>query len=333
MIAITGGGTGGHLSIAKALKEAFNTLGTKPVFIGSTNGQDMSWFDNDDGFSTKYFLPTGGVVNQKGVAKIKSLTKIANATLNARDIFVKQSVSKVFSVGGYSAAPGVFASIGKKLFIHEQNATIGSLNKIARPFAKGFFCSFDAKADYQGYPVSNIFFENSRVRHDIKTIIFLGGSQGALAINDFALSCAKELSDMGIKIIHQCGTKHENDIKSKYEQLEVNADVFGFSKDLVAKIARSDFAIARAGAGTLFELAANGLPSLFVPYPYAAGNHQYHNAKYLANKNLATIAMHHQLDKNKFFKLLENDYSDVSKNLIDINEKDAALKIAKIILS
>ncbi|MEY4504989.1 MAG: undecaprenyldiphospho-muramoylpentapeptide beta-N-acetylglucosaminyltransferase [Pseudomonadota bacterium] len=332
MIAITGGGTGGHLSIAKAVKEALNELGVKPIFIGSVNGQDRSWFENDNGFSKAFFLNSGGVVNQKGFGKFRALGKIASCAISARKVLQENGVKNILSVGGYSAAPCVFASIGKNLFIHEQNATIGSLNKLARPYAKGFFCSFDKNADYNGYPVSKIYFENARVRSDIKTVIFLGGSQGALAINSFALSIAKDLQNLGIKIIHQCGIKHEEAIKAEYQKLEIDADVFGFSKELVQKIASSDFAVARAGAGTLFELAANGLPSLFVPYPYAACNHQYYNAKFLADRNLAHVCLQDELEKSKFLDLLTKDFSGISKNLISVNAKDAAMQIAKRLL-
>lgn len=329
MIAITGGGTGGHLAIARAVKDALNELGIKPIFIGSINGQDKAWFENDGGFSAKYFLNSGGVVNKKGFGKLKAFARILTSAKEARNILNKNGVTTILSVGGYSAAPCVFASLGKKLFIHEQNAAIGSLNKIARPFAKGFFCSFDESADYKGYPVLPKFFNSARVRQNIKTVIFLGGSQGAVAINAFAIECAKDLQNLGIKIIHQCGIKHEEAIKNEYEKLGIEADVFGFSHNLLDKINSADFAVARAGAGTVFELSANGLPSLFVPYPFAAGNHQYYNAKFLAYKNLAKVVLQNELNKNDFLNLLTQNYAQISSELININPKDAALEIAK----
>lgn len=329
MIAITGGGTGGHLAIARAVKEALNELGVKPIFIGSVNGQDKAWFENDNGFSAKYFLNSGGVVNKKGLGKIKAFGQILSSAKEARKILNNNGVTSILSVGGYSAAPCVFASIGKKLFIHEQNAAIGSLNKIARPFAKGFFCSFDNTADYNGYPVSPRFFDTARVRSSVKTVIFLGGSQGAVAINNFALEVAKDLQERGIKIIHQCGIKHEELIKKEYEKLGIKADVFGFSSNLLDKINEADFAVARAGAGTVFELSANGLASMFVPYPFAAGNHQYYNAKFLADKNLAKVVLQNELNKDNFLNELQKDYSQISSELININPKDAALEIAK----
>jgi UDP-N-acetylglucosamine--N-acetylmuramyl-(pentapeptide) pyrophosphoryl-undecaprenol N-acetylglucosamine transferase len=128
MIAITGGGTGGHLAIAKALKEELNARGIKPLFIGSTNGQDRAWFENDDGFCEKYFLDTGGVVNKKGLAKLAALYRVIKNGVFCARLIRQKGVTKVISVGGYSAAPLVFASIltGRKLYIHEQNAVVGA---------------------------------------------------------------------------------------------------------------------------------------------------------------------------------------------------------------
>jgi UDP-N-acetylglucosamine--N-acetylmuramyl-(pentapeptide) pyrophosphoryl-undecaprenol N-acetylglucosamine transferase len=132
MIAITGGGTGGHLVIAKSIKEELNKQGIKPVFIGSTYGQDRAWFEDDEGWEEKYFFDTSGVVNKKGIKKLLSLTNILNYSFKTRKIFKKHNIKKVFSVGGYSAAPASFGAImfNKPLFIHEQNAYMGKLNKI-----------------------------------------------------------------------------------------------------------------------------------------------------------------------------------------------------------
>ena len=86
MIAITGGGTGGHLKIAKVIKEELNKRDIKPIYIGSTTGQDKTWFELDKGFSKKYFLNSSGVVNKKGVNKLKSLGNIVQLSFEAKKI-------------------------------------------------------------------------------------------------------------------------------------------------------------------------------------------------------------------------------------------------------
>jgi len=181
MVAITGGGTGGHLAIANALKEELNSRGLKPIFIGSKNGQDKSWFENDSGFEKTYFLDSKGVVNKRGLKKVLVLKDILSSAFTCKDIFKEHNVKAVFCVGGYSAAPAAFASLLSKtpLYIHEQNAVIGTLNKILKPFAKEFFSSYEPNSKVKEYPVSDKFFNSRRIRKELKTVIFLGGSQGA----------------------------------------------------------------------------------------------------------------------------------------------------------
>jgi UDP-N-acetylglucosamine--N-acetylmuramyl-(pentapeptide) pyrophosphoryl-undecaprenol N-acetylglucosamine transferase len=293
MIAITGGGTGGHLAIAKALKEELNARGIKPIFVGSTNGQDRAWFEEDDGFCEKYFLDTGGVVNKKGLAKLMALYRVIKNGVLCFKLIKQEGITKVISVGGYSAAPLVFASVVTrcKLYIHEQNAIVGKLNKLARPFATTFFSSFEDTSPCKSYPVPKMFFELARTRKEVKTVIFLGGSQGASAINNLALSIARELRTKGIRIIHQSGARDLERVRSRYNELGIeDITLFDFSKDITRYMQEADFAVSRAGASAMFELCANRLPTFFVPYPYAAANHQEHNARYLADRGLATYA-------------------------------------------
>jgi len=318
MIAITGGGTGGHLKIAKVIKNSFNKKGIKPIYIGSVNGADREWFEEDDGFLEKYFLDSGGVVNQKGLKKLTSFSHIIKLSLNAREILKKHQIKAVFSVGGYSAAPASFAALFTRtpLFIHEQNAHIGSLNKILKPFSKRFFNTFLYN---DPYPVEDVFFENSRIRKEIKTIIFLGGSQGAVAINNFAMKVAKQLTQRGIKIIHQCGKKDFKRVKEFYDKEKIDAEIFDFYPNLWEKISKADFAISRAGASTLFELAANQIPTLFIPYPYAAQDHQYHNAKFVIDKAGGLLKRENQLNKNAIDEIFNLNLSEISRKLAELN--------------
>ncbi len=328
MIAITGGGTGGHLKVAKAIKDELNKKGIKPIYIGSTSGQDKEWFENDEGFSKKYFLQSSGVVNKKGINKINSLINILKLSLQAKKILKENNIKKVFSVGGFSAAPASFASIItlKELYIHEQNEKTGSLNKLLKPFSKKFFNTF---LNNDPYPVEDIFFEKARIRKDIKTVIFLGGSQGASAINNLAMDLAFKLNEKNIKIIHQTGKRDYQKVKQFYEKNKINADFFDFDKNLIQKISMADLAISRSGASTLFELAANNLPAIYIPYPYAANNHQYFNAKFLADENASFVFRENEIDKNKIFDILNLNLEEYSKNLKKLSVKNGAGYIVK----
>lgn len=333
MIAITGGGTGGHLAIAKAFANELNSRGIKAIFIGSSSGQDKMWFENSDIFEATYFLNSSGVVNKRGFGRLKSLINILNLAFKCKRIFKFHKVSSVISVGGYSAAPAAFGAIiwGKKLYIHEQNAVIGRLNLILKPFAREFFSSyFEPKFDY---PVDEKFFKISRIRKNLNTILFLGGSQGANFINNLALNLAKDLDKNGIKIIHQCGQKDYETIVEKYKELNIKAEIFAFSKDIDLFMSRADFCISRAGASTIWELCAASLPTLFIPFPYAANNHQFYNAKFLNDQNAAMVLKEDEIDNKNLLNIIYNlNLEDISQKLINLLNKNGSKVIIDRIL-
>ncbi len=287
-LCITGGGTGGHLMIAQALVEAAVAAGHEVIFIGSTKGQDRKYFGGRSAFSQTYFLGTTGVVNQKGLGKVVALFKVFLAFFKSRQILKEHKIEATYSVGGFSAAPASFASLSKfiPLFVHEQNAVEGRLNSLLKPFAKRFISAYDKDSIIEGYPVKEVFYKSARVREDFKTIIFLGGSHGAKAINDLALGVATLLQQKGINVIHQAGESDYERVKSEYKKLGVEVELYAFSDELDKLIQRADFAVSRAGASTLWELTTNGLPALYIPYPYAAGDHQYYNARFIEKNSL-----------------------------------------------
>ena len=326
-LCMTGGGTGGHLMIAEALSEAAVTEGHEVIFIGSTSGQDRKYFEQHSNFSHVYFLNTTGVVNQKGSAKLKALYKVFKAFLRARKILKKHKIDATYSVGGFSAAPASFASLSLfiPLFIHEQNSVEGRLNALLKKYAKSFVSVYDENSPVAGYPVKEVYYKNARVREELKTIMFLGGSHGAKAINDLALSVAYKLQKMGIIIIHQAGEADYERVKQEYEKLGVAVELYAFTKKLPELIACADLAVSRAGASTLWELTANGCPTFFIPYPYAAGDHQYYNAQFLVKQNLAWCEREGQNLKSKLIQVLKNpQLKEKSQKLLEYVTQNVA---------
>jgi len=330
-IVMTGGGTGGHLAIIKAVKE--HLKGEELVYIGSTKGQDRQWFGDDDDFRYRYFFETRGVVNQGALGKIKSLLMTAKATMQAVKILRKHKAKVVFSVGGFSAASTAFAAkiLRIPLVIHEQNAALGSLNKLLKPYAAAFISSYLEESPIKAYPIKQIFFENAHLRGKVHTVIFLGGSQGAKAINRLALQMAPELKERGIRIIHQAGQNNIDEVKQAYDELGIEAEVFGFTDKLADYMNQADFAIARSGASTLWELSATALPALYIPYPHAASDHQFHNARFLVEKDLAWIMRENEIDTDKVLAILDENMAEKSKGLMEIVEKNGSEKIAKLL--
>ncbi|NPA30080.1 MAG: UDP-N-acetylglucosamine--N-acetylmuramyl-(pentapeptide) pyrophosphoryl-undecaprenol N-acetylglucosamine transferase [Epsilonproteobacteria bacterium] len=329
MVVLTGGGTGGHLAIVRAVAEALAAMGHTPGYIGSQSGQDRQWFDNSPLFDKTLFLPTRGVVNRRGLGRASALWEMAKAVRQADRQMKAWQTRAVLGVGGFSAAPATLAAaLGRApLFIHEQNAVPGTLNRLLKPFAKAFFSAYTG--DRVPYPVSLRYFQTARTRRRLERVIFLGGSQGARAINDLALALAPRLLKEGIAVSHQTGRADYERVKEAYESAGIVVEIFAFDANLHEKIARADFAVSRAGASTLWELTANRLPTFFVPYPYAAGDHQYHNARYLAERGAAWVAREHEIDKAMLLEAMASNLQKVSEKMAGLIAPGGAEEIAK----
>ncbi len=328
-IVFTGGGTGGHLVIALSLAEAAKARGHSVIFIGSTSGQDRQWFGDSTLFEEAHFLDTTGVVNKKGLGKLEALWKIVKAVMKSREIIRAFQTDAVVSVGGFSAAPAAIASLSLRLplTIHEQNAVTGKLNKLLRPYAKGFYSSYEEGENHCDYPVSEIYFQNARSRQEVKTIIFLGGSQGAKFINDLALEIAPWLKEKSITIIHQCGAKEEERVRHAYHELGIDAEVYGFTTKIAELIERSDLAVSRSGASTLWELCAARVPAFYIPYPSAAADHQYHNARYVIDHDAGWCERQGKGMADTLKEAIMSDISMKSEALMKLIAPRGAVKI------
>ncbi len=334
MIALTGGGTGGHLEIARLLKEAFRAQGIAPIFVGSTHGQDRRWFGDDEGFVARYFLNTRGVVDRGPAGRIVSLAMIARATRTAANILRRHAVRAVVNVGSYAAAPASFAAAWRRipLFIHENGANVSPLSRLLRPSAAGFFSSYGEDSPVTDFPVDRTFFDTARPRTRVERILFLGGSQGATFINDFALAVAPTLQGLGIAIAHQTGETDFDRVRARYRALRIAADVFAFDRVMAPRMAAADLAVSRSGGGTLWQLAANGLPTLFVPFPYAARDHQYENARFLVDRRVAFVARQTELDLDLLLSVLQADLRSISIGLMALVKPGGAEQIVQYVL-
>lgn len=360
---ITGGGTGGHLSIAKTLALECKKRGINIIYIGSISGQDRLWFEKSEIFNEVHFLNTTGVVNKRGFGMFRAMYLQLCAIFQARKIIKKNSIDFVFSVGGFSAGGAAIAAIlcNIPLFIHEQNAVFGSLNKILSPFARGIFGSFALNHKHfiqTAYPINDDFFMLSRMRKNIGSILILGGSQGARALNDFGLILAQNLKILldvlnvdgaRFKIFHQCGANDFERVKNEYLKLNFKANfgdkkaefsneiceiyLVAFSKNMAEILNKADFCLSRAGASSLWEICANSLPCAFVPYPFAAKNHQVFNAKYIKERGWGEILMQENLNLDNFLQLLKTmNIAKISQNLHENKAENGAKHIMEQIL-
>ena len=193
-----------------------------------------------------------------------------------------------------------------------------------------FISAYEKDSPVAGYPVKEEFFASSRVRQKLETIIFLGGSQGAKAINDLALHVSPVLAQKGIKIIHQCGEREYDRVRSEYEKMGIEAELYSFTKEMASLVSRADLAVSRAGASTLWELCANGLPAFFVPYPHAAGDHQFYNARFIVQEEMGWCERESEDLQDKLLQILDEPLEEKSKRLLEHSHRDVADEMIKL---
>jgi len=145
-----------------------------------------------------------------------------------------------------------------------------------------------------------------------------------------ALSVAWKLKKRGIKIIHQAGEADFERVKAEYEKLGVEVELYAFTKELPVLINQADMAVSRSGASTLWELTTNGCPAFYVPYPYAAGDHQYYNAKFIVDNEMGWCVREGNELKSKLLAAIkEPQLEKKSQKLLEYAKKDVALQMIK----
>ena len=297
---LTGGGTGGHLFPAIATAEAFCSRcpGTEVLFVGTRRKMDARSLAGY-GFASRS-VHCYGLKGKNIMELCKALAVMPFSLLEAAWHIRRFAPDVVLGVGGYVTGPVVAAArmLGLPTLIHEQNSVPGLANRklgrlvqricLSLPDTGGYFPS--GKVLLTGNPVRQKILDLARtgkhVPKDNCTVLVLGGSQGAHGLNMLVVEAfagtGKEML-AGIDLIHQTGEKDEAAVRKRYLEAGVNAQVSAFFQDMPDVYGRADFLVSRAGATTLSELAVLGLPSILIPYPYAADNHQEKNARYYEN--------------------------------------------------
>lgn len=305
-IIIAGGGTGGHIFPAIAVAQAIQAIHPDAaiLFVGASGKMEMEKVPQA-GYDIKGLTIAG--LNRSNMFKNITLPfKLIKSFFQVRSIFNSFKPNAVFGVGGYSSFPVLkFAhSKGIPTFIHESNAFAGKSNiwlgKSATKIFTGtqgmdkFFPS--DKIIVTGNPVrknisSSIYTKETAMMQfgllpDKQTVLIVGGSLGANSINDVIMQNLKHFNELGIQLIWQTGksqsAKYLNAAKS-FSNVYVNS----FLNDMSAAYMAADMVVSRAGAMSVAEIAITGKPCVFVPYPFAAEDHQTFNAKTLVDDGAA----------------------------------------------
>lgn len=290
LLVIGAGGTGGHIYAGLSIAQRWKDEGGDVLFVGSSYGMEKKLIRNFP-LEVLNISPFKG----KGIRGVLILFQIPFSILKVISLFLRKRPSVVLGIGGYASFPVCFSAwiMRIPLAIMEQNTIPGLTNKILSGISSLCFTGFDTSRRYlkakkiifSGNPVrkevKNFPYQMVENRSDYPTIMVLGGSQGARFLNELMPEVFKNLLDYGIrtKVIHQTGKTDMEFVESRYKELGIEAEVFDFNPDIHIFLSRAHLAVCRAGALTIAELSTAGVPAIFIPYPYAAYNHQFTNAK------------------------------------------------------
>ena len=354
-ILLTGGGTGGHLIPLLSVVDEIRKRDPKAefLFVGPKSGFNEA-------------LKMAGIeVREVNAGKFRRYFSWENF-LDVFRVLVgideaifhlwKFKPDVVFSKGGFASVPAVVAAhyLRVPVFTHESDTMPGLSNKLIGRLAKKVFISFpesrnhflDSKIVVSGNPIREDILQGDKDRgrkffgftDDLPVILIFGGSQGAQRINEILFGSLGKLLDE-FQIIHICGDKNYEELKKKVESMNIpNGSRYRtypyLHKEMKDAFALSDFIISRAGANSLSEIIALEKPSLVIPLPSAANNHQYHNAKHFADQNMIIMAEEKDLDADKFLEKigeLQDRKTDLVHNLNKYNNSIGGKKPEKII--
>lgn len=355
-IIIAGGGTGGHIfpaiAIANALKKKQPDIDI--LFVGAKGKMEMEKVPQA-GYPIEG-LDIAGFNRSSLIKNINLPIKILKSFIQVRRIFKKFNPDAVIGVGGYSTFPVLKHAQGKGIptFIHESNSFAGKANKMLAKGAIKIFTGTDGMERF--FPINKIIITGNPVRSQIananidkkqaleffdleegkKTLLVVGGSLGAKSINEAILVGYKDLLKAELQVIWQTGKTLATDaahVAAENKQIWANE----FIRDMEYAYAAADIIIARAGAMTVAEICVVKKPAIFVPYPFAAEDHQTVNAQQLVNKNAALMISDNEV-KDKVIKMAielaadNNKREAMSRNLTKLAIINADERIAEEIL-
>lgn len=316
-ILIAGGGTGGHLFPGIAIAESLLEKDPKTRILFVSTGNDFEKAVLSEKGFTLEAIRVEGIKGRGIMAKVRSLLKIPGAVMASIFILKRFRPCLVIGVGSYSSGPVALAAwmMGIPVVLHEQNIRPGITNRMLSRIADRIYVSFQGtqtvmdpgKIRMLGNPVrreirnaGKALAENLQPSRsgdpELMTIAVLGGSQGAHRINTAVIEALPHLvQDGGYRFIHQTGRADEAIVREAYAKAGIAAEVGAFFHDMAQLYTDADLLICRAGATTVAEVTSIGKGAIFIPYPYAADNHQVLNAQALVDEGAAELILEDDL--------------------------------------
>lgn len=311
-VLIMAGGTGGHVFPALAVARELRAAGVPVHWLGTRAGIEADVVPRE-GIAITY-VDVAGVRGQGAMRLVLAPVKILRAVLASRQVIRDVNARAVLGMGGFVTGPGGIAAklCGVPLIVHEQNAVAGFTNKVLAGIATHLLCAFPqafaghkrarwvgnpVRADIAALPAPTLRYA---AHQGPLRLLVLGGSQGAVGLNASLPEALARIAPESRPIVrHQCGRKHVDAAQAAYQAAGVQAEVLPFIDDMAAAYDWADMVLCRSGAMTVSEIAAAGLPALFVPYPHAVDDHQTANALFLVQAGAARLVQQSELSATR----------------------------------
>jgi len=331
-VLIMAGGTGGHVFPALAVADELQSRGIPVVWLGTHAGIEARLVPQA-GYPIEWMSITG-LRGKNTLTLFLAPLRIAMACWQALRVLIKRKPRAVLGMGGFASGPGGLMAwaLRTPLIVHEQNAIAGLTNKVLAKLSTVVLQAFPSvfkNGITMGNPVRQTIcdIEKPEVRYLANTgdnenkslrLLIVGGSLGAAKLNEIIpLALQKIDKNKRPEVIHQTGLKNIKSANQSYADAHVEAKVEAFIDDMPSVYQWADLVICRSGAMTVFELAAVGIASVLVPYPYAVDDHQTVNAKYLEDAGAAIIKQQDELTVDWLASTIR-EFDDNREKLVDM---------------
>ena len=351
-VVISAGGTGGHIYPAVAIinkikKEEPNS---EFLYIGTHNRMEKDLIPS---MNIPYeSIEITGFKRKLTLENFKTIKNFLKARKRCLQLIKNFNPDIVIGAGGYVTAPVIWAAkkLGHKTFIHEQNSVVGLSNKYLTKYIDRVGVSFEStlndfpkdKVSLTGNPCSEKAIatpiapkSNFNLTEEKKLVLIVMGSLGSQTINEKMVEYMYGFRNKNYEVLYITGEAYYEKIKNK--RFPDNVKIVPFIKDLPSIMKKTDLMISRAGASTMSEIMALGIPTIFIPSPYVTNNHQYKNAKDLVDKNAALMLEEKDLNKTNFIKMIddiledEKQYKTIKENVSNLGIKDSSTRIYNLL--
>lgn len=355
---VSGGGTGGHIYPALALIERLKQVepGTEVLYVGTTRGLENKIVP-DAGIKLET-MKMQGFKRSLSLENFKTIYLFLKSVHHAKSIIRDFKPDVVLGTGGYVSGAVLYAAAKHHIptVIHEQNSVVGVTNKFLSRYVDEIAIAFAAarsqfpkgKVTMVGNPRaqqvvlqtdSQFSWTSYGLKDDVPTLMIFGGSQGAPKINKTVVDAIPQFNEREYQVIFATGQKRYDQVKELLKDVQIadNVKVVPYIKDMPAKMPKVAALVSRAGATTIAEVTALGVPTILIPSPYVTANHQVKNAQALVRKNAAVMITEDNLDARSLMvqadKIMEN--ADLRNEMAAASRKlgkpDAADHLIKVL--